>query len=275
LEDASLGADLLMQSCPTTAQSQAMQLNLLNQERREIEKEILAQAEEKIAAGESGSHSIVLADSRWNEGVIGICCSRLVEKYHLPTILIALDGECGKGSCRSISGFDLFKNLQQCESFLTKFGGHEMAAGLGIQSENVAAFADYFNALVASTLSEEDLAPKSYYDAELSVAEVTENVVQSLQRLEPHGMANPSPVFAIYSAKASLVTQIGADKSHLKFVVEQDGYTVTAIAFQMGHLAETISDQYVDLLFSPGLNDFRGNTTLQLEIKSIRLAHPM
>ena len=275
LADATIGANLLMESDWNSARSIASTLDAINRERQEIEREIFVQAEERICAGECGSHSIVLADTRWAAGVVGIVSSKLVEKYHVPTVLIALEGETGKGSCRSISQFHLFDNLKECEHLLTKYGGHAMAAGLGIEEQDVDQFAEQFNALVEKTVSPEGMLSKSYYDSELAIADLSLPMAQSLKKLEPFGMGNPSPVFVVRSAKAFNTQKLGKDRTHLKFKVDQDGYILDAIAFQQGHLADIIDGEYVDLLFTAGINEFRGNTTLQLEVKDVRLSQAL
>jgi len=270
LSDANLGANLLLETDPDKARAIASELDSINRERQQIESEILDQALEKIAAGEALDRCIVLADERWNEGVIGIVASRLVERFHLPTVLIALKEEQGKGSCRSISGFNLFENLQHCASTLIGFGGHAMAAGLKICRSDIPAFAAQLNARVKSEVTIEGLTPKFYYDAELAAGMLSEELVALSGSLEPFGMSNPGPVYLMRNVTAANVRALGQDRKHLKFEAIQGSTRVDAIAFQKGHLASQVDGVQVDLLFQAGINEYGGRRSLQLEVKDMR-----
>jgi single-stranded-DNA-specific exonuclease len=270
LSDANLGANLLLETDPDKARAIASELDSINRERQQIESEILDQALEKIAAGEALDRSIVLADERWNEGVIGIVASRLVERFHLPTVLIALKEDQGKGSCRSISGFNLFENLQHCASTLIGFGGHAMAAGLKICRSDIPAFAAQLNARVKSEVTIEGLTPKFYYDAELAAGMLSEELVALSGSLEPFGMSNPGPVYLMRNVTAANVRALGQDRKHLKFEAIQGSTRVDAIAFQKGHLASQVDGVQVDLLFQAGINEYGGRRSLQLEVKDMR-----
>ena len=272
LQDATLGADLLLESDYGKAISIAMRLDAMNKERQDIEKEILAQAIERIERGECGERTIVLADSRWNPGVIGICGSRLVEMYHRPTVLIGLAGEKGKGSGRSIRGFNLYEAFSSCASTLQGFGGHEYAAGMSLFAQDVPAFAWAFEELAQRTLSDEDMVPQVPYDAEIDLQSLSLPVVEELDILAPFGAGNARPTFVARGVKAEGVRRVGSDQKHLSFTANQNGRRVKCIAFGLGDYADGLEGQSVDLLFGVSINEWRDTRTVQCEVKDLRAA---
>ena len=207
-------------------------------------REAIAQVEE----GRGGEFSLVLAGEGWHPGVIGIVASRLVERYHRPTVLIALDGETGKGSARSIRGLHLYQTLQQCADDLNGYGGHAFAAGLSIASSRVAAFAAAFEQAAAATLSADDLLPVLLYDSEVLIEDLSLTIIADLQRLSPFGAGNPEPLFLLRNARAQQVTPCGT--GHLKFSIRQGGFSLPCIAFAFPpHWAEFLPGE-IDLLVS-------------------------
>jgi single-stranded-DNA-specific exonuclease len=213
-------------------------------------------------------HSIVLASETWHQGVIGIVASRLVERYHRPTILIALgtDG-VGKGSGRSIPGFHLLEAITACSTHLERFGGHRYAAGVGLQADRVAAFADAFETVAGSLLTAEDLLPRLDIDAELRPEEVTKELAIELKRLEPFGAGNPEPVLLMRGLTVSERRVVG--EGHLRLRLTGLGCSFTAIAFRM---ADREPYNQVDIAFFPEMNEWNGTSSLQLRIKDLRKA---
>jgi single-stranded-DNA-specific exonuclease len=264
LEDAALGVKLLLGDDPLEAAELAGLLDDFNRERQQLEQKTLEQAIARLEEQEDVErYSIVLADERWHSGVIGIVASRLVERYHRPTVLIALAAGQGKGSARSISGFHLYQAFQQAAEPLSGFGGHAMAAGLSIKAENVERFSDLFEAATRAQLTEEDLIPHAAHDGEVCLAALTMAQLAELESLNPFGAGNPQPAF-ISSGCRVLSPRILADK-HLKFDVEQHGCRVACIAFGMAERFEQLSGE-LDLLFRPGINSWRGNSSVQLQV---------
>ncbi len=268
LEDAALGVDLLLNEQSQEALSIAQQLNQFNQQRRRIETQVLDQAIERIERDLSEERAtIVLADERWHAGVIGIVASRLVERYHRPTVLIALEGGLGKGSARSIKGFHLYQAFQACSHALAGFGGHEFAAGLSIAASQVALFSEQFESYAQSCLDEQARVAVREYDAELVLQEIDESLYASLQSLAPFGVGNPEPVFVarhVHVQRPSRVAQ-----NHLRFSLQQDGYSLPCIAFGMAPRQGEFIGQPVDVLFQIGMNTWKGQQTLQLVVKDI------
>lgn len=212
--------------------------------------------------------SIVLASAEWHQGVIGIVASRLVERYHRPTILIALtvDGQ-GKGSGRSIPGFHLLDALDSCSRHLTRFGGHRYAAGVGLSAEDVPAFAEAFEAVAACTLTDSDLVPLLTIDAEVEPGDVTKELALELKRLEPFGMGNPEPLLMLRGM--TVVERRTVGEGHLRLRLARDNRSFGAIAF---NLADRETSGLIDIAFFPEINEWNGSSSLQLRVKALRSA---
>jgi single-stranded-DNA-specific exonuclease len=270
LEDASAGVNLLLEDAAAHAMQVAESLDRINRERQAIEQATLQQAMERWEREKADcSHSIVLADERWHPGVIGIVASRMVEHYHRPTVLIALEDGAGKGSGRSIRGFHLFEALRACAEHLEGFGGHECAAGLSIASDRVPAFAQGFEDLARQWMRDEDLVPRHYYDAEASLDELDLAIVDELARLAPFGAGNPQPVFLARGVHLQQMQVVGG--SHLRFSACQGGYSLPGIAFGMADLQPHLRGP-LDILFTPQRNEWRNRVSVQLQLRQARPA---
>ena len=270
MEDAGLGVELLLEQDMVRGLNTARYLDQCNRERRVIEKETLQEAERAVAElGAAHTHSIVLGGEGWHSGVIGIVASRLVDRYSRPTVLIALDDTTGKGSCRSIRGFNLYNGLQSCADYLLAFGGHEMAAGLSVSADQLPAFAAAFESHARSVLSEVDLQPKLYHDGVVLLEEMDLDVLRQLEGLAPFGMGNPEPVLILESVHAMQVKPVG--DTHLRFTACQGAFSHPAIAFGMLDRREEFQGE-VDLLVSPQINRYNGRESVQLRIKDVRPA---
>lgn len=268
MEDAGLGVELLLEQDMVRALNTSRYLDQCNRERREIEKETLQEAERAVEQfADEHTHSIVIGGDGWHSGVIGIVASRLVDRYSRPTVLIALDGASGKGSCRSISGFHLYHGLQLCAEHLVAFGGHEMAAGLSISTEQLPSFAAAFENHARSALSAGDLQPKLRHDGELLLEELDLDVLRQLRGLAPFGMGNPEPLFVVRSVRPMQVKTVG--DNHLRFTACQGAFSHPAIAFGMLERREEFHGE-VDLLVSPQINLYNSRETVQLRVKDVR-----
>lgn len=268
LEDSSIGVNLMLETDPAKAKALAEQLDTLNKERQLIEQDIVEWACGEVDAGRAGDRILILAAEHIHPGVMGIAASKLVERYHRPAILISLDGEKGKGSARSIKGLHLFKALQSCEKHLVAYGGHEFAAGLTVDRESLPGFMDAMEALALDLLSVEDLVPVKTYDLELQLADVTLDLVNTIARLEPFGMKNATPVFFANNLSASSIRIL--KERHLAFSLKQHNASTNGIAFGQVDAKEMLEKGPVDILFQATINEFRGNKSLQLDIKDIR-----
>jgi single-stranded-DNA-specific exonuclease len=270
LEDAALGVDLLLQPSRERALAIARMLDDFNRERQQIERQAFEQAVERLErGGEGGAASIVLADERWHPGVIGIVASRLVERYHRPTVLIALEGGQGKGSARSIGGFHLYRALDLCRHHLAAFGGHEFAAGLTIAAESIAPFAAAFEKVARQALDEEQLLPRLGHDGEVLLEELTLDAARELAALAPFGAGNPEPAFVLRAVRVQQIRPVG--EGHLRFTARQGGYSLPCIAFGMASRQPFLEGE-IDLLVTPGLNEWRGSVSVQLRVRDFRPA---
>lgn len=268
IESAVPGVELLLGSDPQTSDAIAEELDAANAERQSIERAMLDQAIAMVEADGMypARRSIVLASADWHQGVVGIVASRLVERYHRPTILIALDPEGnGKGSGRSIPGFHLLDALSACSEHLGRFGGHRYAAGVTIAADRIAAFSAVFEAEASRMLAGMELMPLLEIDAVAQPDHITVDLVHELKRLEPFGAGNPEPTLLMRGLK--VVERRNVGDGHLKLRLEVDGRIFSAIAFRQ---AERDTDGLLDMAFYPELNVWNGTSTLQLRIKDIR-----
>lgn len=236
---------LMMSSDPEEAMMLAEEIDSLNKERQALVAEIAEEAIQEVDSRYPVDENPVLVVGRegWNPGVIGIVASKLVEKYYRPAIVLSFDEEKGvaKGSARSIAGFDLFRNLSACRDILPHFGGHPMAAGMTLKLEDVDGLRDRLNALAREQLTDEDLIPVSYIDAEVDVKEINIESIKELGLLSPYGISNPKPKVLIDDASIAALRKIGSDKSHLKLSLEEDGAAIDGIGFGFGYLQDHIS----------------------------------
>lgn len=268
-------AQLLLTNDRAGATSMALELSNENKCRQETENEILAQAIEQIKLNYDADNNeiFVLDDDSWHSGIIGIVASKITDIYDKPTILITYEenGQ-GKGSGRSIKGFNLFKGLEKCSDLLVKFGGHELAAGLTIERELVPEFRKRINELAHECIAEEGIIRQVEIDSAVEPQELDIDSVEQLSLLQPFGMGNPAPVFCLYDMKISNVASIGNNK-HTKFYVENDRVRLSAVYFGVnpedGGLVE---GDIVDLAFTAEINEFNGNKSVQLLIKHLRPA---
>ncbi len=270
LDDAGRGVRLLLTQDAGEALALAEELDRENQARQEIERRILeeasADAAVRVAAGARG---LVLARDGWHAGVVGIVASRLVERFARPVVLVALDGEAGKGSGRSVEAFHLHDALTACSGFLVKFGGHKHAAGVTVARDRIEDFRAAFEAYAAGRLSEEDLQPRCRIDSWVDDADLTDRAAADLERLAPFGAGHPEPVFALRRAAARGRT-VGSGGAHLKLNLGARG--IDAIGFGLGDRVRLCAEGPVDAAFSVGFDEWDGTRRLQLKLRDLRRA---
>jgi single-stranded-DNA-specific exonuclease len=274
LDDATRSVNLLTTGDIDLAERLAVGLDEENRARQAIEREMLDEAIRLVDAGGdlTGRHSIVLASPVFHPGVVGIVASRLVERYYRPTVLIAAEeGGVGRGSGRSIAGFNLYEALATCRDCLERFGGHRMAAGLSIKLARVGELAERFEAAVASRTQPEDFVPQVTVDAELALRAVNAGCFADLERLEPFGMGNPEPIFLARGVRVRDRRIVG--ETHLKLYLEQDGHRLPAIGFGMADFSVAPGDQ-LDVLFSPMRSEWDGNEYTELRLRDLRRHAP-
>ena len=270
--EAELAADLLLTDDPARAEELARQLCALNRERQAVEQEIFAQAVEQIESMQAQQrHALVLSSDRWHQGVVGIVASRLSEKYSCPSFMIYLQNGMGKGSCRSYGGFNLFAALEACSDLLTDFGGHELAAGFNIREEQIPAFRQRMNRYVSDSLGGKR--PVSSLQIDVTVRhpeQITLEEVLELSRLEPYGSGNSRPVFALVGAKVEHLQSVGQNR-HLKLRLSKGACHFDAIFFSTTAESCGITvGSRVDAAFYLQINEFRGSSSIQLQMIDLR-----
>lgn len=272
---ARLAVQLLTRADDTEARQIAHHLEDLNRKRRTVDRRIAAEAREM--AHRSGQdapecRAIVLAADGWHAGVIGIAAARLVDEFHKPVVLIALDGEAGQGSARSVPGFALNEALAACGEHLSGHGGHAMAAGLRIEASRVPAFRDAFHAYATARLNRAAMTPRLMIDAEVELAALDEKLVDDFARLEPFGSGNPEPCLS--TDWVSVVGEprvVGANGEHLQFVLVQNGLQRRAIAFGHAKYRAPLCDaRRCRVAFAPIINEFGGRRAVEIQVRDLQ-----
>ncbi|HXG70352.1 MAG TPA: single-stranded-DNA-specific exonuclease RecJ [Gemmatimonadaceae bacterium] len=269
------GVDLLLTEDEHEANAIARDLEELNRRRQDLDRATLEEARERVFAMDlHNTFGIVLADERWHPGVIGIVASRLVEEFGRPTVLVALSGNEGKGSGRSISKFDLHGALGKCRDLLLRFGGHKAAAGVTVARDRVDEFAIRFNDVARSLLTRADLVPEIRVDLEVEIDSMNEKLETLFRHFEPFGMGNPTPVLLARGVKIARPPKlIGHDG--LKLVLDAGANTIEAIGWGLAARAgEFESGVKVDIAFRLERDEYRGESRLQARIADICIASP-
>jgi single-stranded-DNA-specific exonuclease len=272
LDDASVGLQCLLAKDYESALPLARALDAANAERQLIERAMLDGAVEQAAAAvDRGAKGLVLSSPDWHPGVVGIVASRVVERFHRPTILIGVHEGMGKGSARSIEGFHLYDAIKACSGELARFGGHKAAAGLSIDPRRLPVFASAFEAEAASRLTEADLIPRLRVDAEVLPGELSEQTYLALNVLAPFGMGNPEPVLSMrhqLTHPRVLENKTPGEPGHLKLSLES-GPLLDVIGFRQAPLAP-LTDGPVDLAFKLSVDEFRGVKRVGLKLTGLR-----
>ena len=269
IETARRGVELLIAEDVHEAVSIAAELNALNTERRDLEQDILTEAESMLGGFTPDVPAIVVAGEDWNAGVIGIVASRLVEKYYRPSIVLTRRGDVYKGSCRSIAGLHMYDALAACRDTLIQFGGHAMAAGLTLECNRLEDFRCAFANYVNTHLNYEDFTPKISIEALVAPADWTIPMVEEIALLEPYGMGNPRPIFGVRDVRPRTAAAIGADGKHLRMEVGTREKRVAALYWNYGELAELVTEEAVDLAYTPSINEWQGMRSVQCMADSI------
>lgn len=272
LGEVSVAGKLLMTHNLKEANDLAGELCELNRRRQHLETEIWDDASGMID-GRASSAPIVLASEKWHQGVIGIAASKLAEQYSRPTIMICLDGDKGKGSCRSYGGFNLFDALSACAEYLEGFGGHALAAGLNIRRDKLRQFCRAFSEYYEHNKPAER--PTLCCDIQITDPGILDmQGVGSLSRLEPYGSGNPKPTLCILGARLEKITPIGGGK-HVRLGISYKGAEFECVFFSHceSELGLRAGDR-IDIAFTPQINEFRLRRSVQLQITEVRKHDP-
>jgi single-stranded-DNA-specific exonuclease len=273
---ADAGLELILTTDPSRAAEVAHELDRANSERRHTEQAIRVQAEAQIARSDNREErsAYVLAGEGWHPGVIGIVASRLAERHRRPVVLIALDGEKGRGSGRGIDGYDLLAGLTACADQLVRYGGHSAAAGVELQRGSVAAFAAGLDAHAAGALSPEDLIERERVDAVVDGAQLGMDLAEELARLAPFGRGNPAVSLMVAGAVLRDVRPMGAGK-HARFTVESDGVHARAVAFGNDGKLGVAEGETVDATFVLEVNEWNGVSEPRLVLRHAQPAQQL
>jgi len=271
------GLRLLLTEDRNEARRLARMAEEVNVRRKEADQSVLEEALEQLSQSfdPEVDHGVVLASDGWHPGVVGIVASRVVERIHRPAVLIALDGDRGRGSARSIPEYNLLEGIRACGHHLERFGGHRQAAGMEIRRDRIPEFRTAFKAEAGKTLGGMDLRPTLRVEIAVRLEEMSPDLLKYLKYLGPHGIGNPGPSFLVKGVPLpQLPRRVGKD--HLKLRLGQGQAGLDAIGFRLASRIppQSLGRGPVDAVFHLDENEFRGVKQLQAKLKDIRPSAP-
>ncbi len=247
----------------------AQNLEIYNRKRQAMEKtilnEILDEIEKTIDPG--NVRSLVFASDKWHPGVIGIVASKLVDRYNRPTILISIKDGIGKGSGRSISDFNIYLGLKECDSLLLSYGGHRYAAGISIKEEDIKEFAIMLENVISKEINISDFVSQTNIDAICNLNDINHELISQIGRLAPFGSGNPEPILLVKNINVTSQSVVG--NNHLWMRLTGDGISYNSIWFNKGHLIDSLSGSALDIAFTPHINNWNGAYDIQLKMKDM------
>lgn len=274
MDDARKAVQMFVAESEEEALQYAELLHSDNTDRKEADKTITEEALDQINRNEDWKNrkSTVVFQPHWHKGVVGIVASRLIEHYYRPTIVLTQSGDYAAGSARSVPGFNLYEAIHACKEHLLGYGGHFAAAGMTLEAGQVDAFREKFEQVVSSTITPEQLIPEIVIDAEIALQDIRQPFYDIISQMEPYGPENLRPVFI-----AKKVIDTGRSKvvkeQHIRFSVQQHNVTVTGIGFGMAEKFHLLQQkQPIDIVFTIDINEWNGNTSLQIKVIDFRLA---
>ncbi len=278
IDETQIALDLLLAKDPAESERLAQSLNALNTERKDTQARIFEEAMASlIGLDMSESRCLVITGKGWSGSVVGIVASKMVDRFHRPCVVIAMDDESrvGRGSARSITSFNMFKAVDQCGAHLIEYGGHAHAAGFAIEGIHVAGFKEQMNGIAMEQLSEEDMVPTLDVDMEIAPEEITLELLAQLQQLAPFGNENAQPVFVSRNVPVISTRQMGADNRHLKLSLKVSGPNVKDVVeapwwYKGEHMHDFEPGISLDLAYCPSVNEWNGNRSVQFMLEDVR-----
>ncbi len=272
IADASLCVELLLTDSPERAVEIAKKLDGDNRERQAIENEILNTALDKISAIDLDHEKVIVLDGEdWHAGVIGIVASKIVDRYHLPTVMISREGELSKGSARSIPRFNIYEAMSRCGELFEKFGGHELAAGFTLKSERIPALRERLGEEARSIFGDQPVMPEIMVDYRLTPKDISFDTIKQLKLLEPFGIGNPCPLFVYRGLKLLTAKTVGFDHKHLAVSVFDGINEIKCIGYNLGRLYPMLAAcKKIDVICSIETNVWNNKESIQLNIKDIK-----
>lgn len=274
---ADLALELLLTDDPVRAAEIAQRLDTENDRRRKVERDVADQARARVLdeLGESPDGGIAVLGSSWHHGVVGIVASRLVDQFHLPSIVVGVSDGLGRGSARSVPGFALHEALAACSEHLVSHGGHAAAAGLTIEPERFPAFQQAFDAYVREHLPRDARRPKLHLDAAVDLDQIGLELVGALDRLAPFGAANRAPVLLLRDVQVvGRPRRMGRQDEHVSFFVGNDGNAIRCVAFRKAAefwpMLQT--GRRLDVALRVKRNEFRGRSDVEAHVVDLRSA---
>jgi single-stranded-DNA-specific exonuclease len=277
METGGKAVELLISEDIKLAADISREINNFNTERRSVDRIITTEAMRMISEDQRNvnARTTVLYNPSWRKGVIGIVASRLIETYYRPTVILTESNGFATGSARSVQGYDLYQAIEACSDLLESFGGHMFAAGLTLKKENINLFKERFEKYVNSTITDDQLVPRVFIDSELAFSEINENFYKVMNKFQPFGPENMSPIFVsrnVFDSGAGRM--VGSSGEHLKLDLCQESTgtrTFPAIAFsQANHFEYIKGGNPFDICYSLEMNEFRGTRNLQLNIRDLK-----
>lgn len=271
MDHANRAVELMLEENPDEAIIKAESIEGSNAERKNLDRDITAEALEMIASNpnQAETSSSVLYHPDWHKGVIGIVASRVIERYYKPTIILTKSNGKVVGSARSVKDFDLYEALQACEDDLIQFGGHKYAAGMTMEESSIDAFRQHFDEAVSATIEDASRVPVVEIDGILELSEVTEKFYQIIEQMAPFGPGNRRPVFATYDVFDSGNSRI-VKKDHLKLEIKKNGNYLRGIAFGQADKMEFIQRSVkFGVCYQLQINEWNGRRSVEMMVKDI------
>jgi len=276
LGDANRAVELLVTDDQDKARLLVKELDNENKRRQIIQQAVVDEALLKVNAEADlkNENALVLANAGWHPGVVGIVASKIKEEFNRPTIIIALENGSGKGSARSVAGFDLYEALTACKTHLDGYGGHPMAAGLTLSNQKLEDFKKAFIDFANERLTKENLQATLTLDSEMTLQDITPRFMEFLDKLSPYGPGNMRPKFAIRNVEIAGVPKvIGKTGEHIRFKIKQGLKSYPAVGFGLSNKYEMlITGQPVDIACVVETNEWQGNTSIQMNVRDIKRA---
>lgn len=274
LDDPILSYRLLRAQSTSEASDLAKKLDALNLERRDLTKNAMDIAEQKITPSHLEKHILILSDEAFTPGIAGLVASRVVDSHHKPTIVISLDGQTGRASARSTLGFDISSAIEECADLLISGGGHPRAAGFTIKKENILALESRLFAIAERDV-DKSLSPSLDIDAYIKLEALNTSNLQFLTELEPYGEGNPKPLFISKNVLVLDWATVGSQGQHIRFTFKQGNETWNGIAFNQGRklTEENLrNNAAIDIVYSVGTNKWRGKTETRLVVEDFKVS---
>ena len=274
LDDPMLSYRLLRAQSTSEASDLAKKLDALNLERRDLTKNAMDIAEQKITSSHLEKHILILSDEAFTPGIAGLVASRVVDSHHKPTIVISLDGQTGRASARSTLGFDISSAIEECADLLISGGGHPRAAGFTIKKENILALESRLFAIAERDV-DKSLSPSLNIDAYIKFEALNTSNLQFLTELEPYGEGNPKPLFISKNVLVLDWATVGSQGQHIRFTFKQGNETWNGIAFNQGSKLteeDLRNNAAIDIVYSVGTNKWRGKTETRLVVEDFKVS---